>query len=58
MCGKEPCICASTLRFTLHGQAADSGANEGALLGRVQAYLSPLCWLGVAMSGRSIAFVP
>jgi hypothetical protein len=50
-------LCAITLHFTLHRKTIVAGANDRVWLGKLSAYLSLFCWLGVAMAGRAIAFV-
>ena len=50
-------ICAVTLHFTLHRKATASSASQGSGLGKLAASLSLLCWLGVALAGRAIAFL-
>jgi hypothetical protein len=43
--------------FTLHRQVTLSGAKVNSGLGKLAGCLSLLCWLGVALAGRAIAFV-
>ena len=50
-------ICAVTLHFTLHRKVTASTASEGSGLGKLAACLSLMCWLGVALAGRAIAFL-
>jgi hypothetical protein len=50
-------ICAVTLHFTLHRKAISSSAGQSSGLGRLAASLSLICWLGVALAGRAIAFL-
>lgn len=50
-------ICAITLHFTLHRKATASGTRQDSGLGKLAASLSLLCWLGVALAGRAIAFL-
>jgi uncharacterized membrane protein len=50
-------ICAVTLHFTLHRKATTSSAGPGSGLGKLAASLSLICWLGVALAGRAIAFL-
>jgi hypothetical protein len=50
-------ICALTLHFTLHRKATASSARQGSGLGKLAALLSLICWLGVALAGRAIAFL-
>lgn len=52
-------LCAVTLHFTLHRKAIASSAStsQGSALGKLAACLSLLCWLGVALAGRAIAFL-
>jgi hypothetical protein len=49
--------CAITLHFTLHRKATAPSATPGSGLGKLAASLSLLCWLGVALAGRAIAFL-
>jgi hypothetical protein len=49
--------CAVILHFTLHRKAISSGTTRGSGLGKLAACLSLLCWLGVALAGRAIAFL-
>jgi hypothetical protein len=48
---------AVTLHFTLHRKVTASTASEGSGLGKLAACLSLMCWLGVALAGRAIAFL-
>jgi len=48
---------AITLHFTLHRKAIASSTGEGSGLGKLAACLSLMCWLGVALAGRAIAFL-
>jgi hypothetical protein len=50
-------ICAVTLHFTLHRKVTAAGATQGSVLGKLAASLSLICWLGVALAGRAIAFL-
>jgi hypothetical protein len=50
-------FCAVTLHFTLHRKAIASSTREGSGLGKLAASLSLMCWLGVALAGRAIAFL-
>ena len=50
-------ICAVTLHFTLHRKATAAGATQGSGFGKLAASLSLICWLGVALAGRAIAFL-
>jgi len=50
-------VCAVTLHFTLHRKATSSSARPGSGLGKLAACLSLMCWLGVALAGRAIAFL-
>lgn len=50
-------VCAVTLHFTLHRKAIASSARQGSGLGKLAACLSLMCWLGVALAGRAIAFL-
>jgi hypothetical protein len=43
--------------FTLHRKAAARNPEDGAWLGKTAACLSLVCWLSVALAGRSIAFL-
>jgi len=43
--------------FTLHRKFTLSGATVGSNLGKFAGCLSLLCWLGVALAGRAIAFI-
>jgi hypothetical protein len=49
--------CAVSLHFTLHRKAIASSASQGSGLGKLAASLSLICWLGVALAGRAIAFL-
>ena len=49
--------CAVTLHFTLHRKATASSARQGSGMGKLAACLSLICWLGVALAGRAIAFL-
>jgi len=49
--------CAVTLHFTLHRKVTASTASEGSGLSKLAACLSLMCWLGVALAGRAIAFL-
>jgi hypothetical protein len=44
------------IHFTIHWKATSPGARDGAWWGKLAACLSLICWLGVALSGRAIAF--
>jgi hypothetical protein len=50
-------VCAVTLHFTLHRKAIASSPMKGSGLGKLAACLSLICWLGVALAGRAIAFL-
>jgi hypothetical protein len=50
-------LCAVTLHFTLHRKVTASSASQDSGLGKLAASLSLLCWLGVALAGRAIAFL-
>jgi uncharacterized membrane protein len=50
-------ICAVTLHFTLHRKATTSSTWQDSGLGKLAASLSLICWLGVALAGRAIAFL-
>ena len=50
-------VCAVTLHFTLHRKAIASSTRQGSALGKLAACLSLMCWLGVALAGRAIAFL-
>lgn len=50
-------VCAVTLHFTLHRKAIASSASQVSGLGKLAACLSLMCWLGVALAGRAIAFL-
>jgi hypothetical protein len=50
-------VCAITLHFTLHRKATASSTRQGSGLGKLAACLSLICWLGVALAGRAIAFL-
>jgi hypothetical protein len=49
--------CAITLHFTLHRKATASRTSQSSGLGKLAAFLSLICWLGVALAGRAIAFL-
>jgi hypothetical protein len=49
--------CAVTLHFTLHRKAISSSTTKGSGLAKLAACLSLMCWLGVALAGRAIAFL-
>jgi hypothetical protein len=44
--------------FTVYRKATLGGAGERTGFGKVAASLSLVCWLGVALAGRGIAFLP
>jgi len=48
---------ALTLHFTLHKKAIASNSGEVSGFSRLAASLSLICWLGVALAGRAIAFI-
>ena len=48
---------AITLHFTLHRKAIASSSGQASGFDRLAASLSLLCWLGVALAGRAIAFI-
>jgi len=50
-------FCAVTLHFTLHRKAITSSTRQDSRLGKLAASLSLICWLGVALAGRAIAFL-
>lgn len=50
-------LCAVTLHFTLHRKAIAATGTQGSGLGKLAASLSLICWLGVALAGRAIAFL-
>jgi hypothetical protein len=50
-------FCAVTLHFTLHRKAITSSTIQDSGLGKLAASLSLICWLGVALAGRAIAFL-
>jgi hypothetical protein len=50
-------FCAIILHFTLHRKATAPSARQGSGLGKLAASLSLICWLGVALAGRAIAFL-
>ena len=50
-------LCAVTLHFTLHRKAIAASGTQGSGLGKLAASLSLICWLGVALAGRAIAFL-
>jgi uncharacterized membrane protein len=50
-------LCAVTLHFTLHRKATAPSTTPGSGLGKLAAALSLICWLGVALAGRAIAFL-
>jgi uncharacterized protein DUF6644 len=50
-------LCAVTLHFTLHRKVTAASASQDSGLGKLAASLSLLCWLGVALAGRAIAFL-
>jgi hypothetical protein len=52
-------FCAVTLHFTLHRKAiaSSTSASQSSALGKLAACLSLMCWLGVALAGRAIAFL-
>ena len=43
--------------FTVHNKAAARNPEDGVWLGKMAACLSLVCWLGVALAGRAIAFL-
>ena len=50
-------LCAVTLHFTLHRKVTASSEKQGSMLGKLAGTLSLMCWLGVALAGRAIAFL-
>ena len=50
-------LVASTQHFTIHRKAAAAGAIEDSWFDRLAGCLSLICWFGVALAGRSIAFI-
>ena len=44
--------------FTIYRKVALAGVTERPRFGRLAASLSLMCWLGVALAGRGIAFLP
>ena len=44
--------------FTIYRSVTLASVSERARFGRLAASLSLVCWLGVALAGRSIAFLP
>ncbi len=50
-------VCAITLHSTLHRKAITSSTRQDSGLGKLAASLSLICWLGVALAGRAIAFL-
>lgn len=44
------------VHLTIHKKAIARGV-DGASLGKAAAYLSLVCWLGIALAGRAIAFL-
>jgi hypothetical protein len=50
-------FCAVTLHFTLHRKATALSTGQSSGLDRLAASLSLMCWLGVALAGRAIAFL-
>jgi hypothetical protein len=51
-------LLAVSFHFTLHRKAIASWTKENAWRGRIAACVSLTCWLGVALAGRVIAFLP
>jgi hypothetical protein len=49
-------LLAVTVHLTIHRRAIAHGV-DGAALGKAAACLSLLCWLGIALAGRAIAFL-
>ncbi len=49
-------LLAVTVHLTIHKRVIARGI-DGALAGRAAAYLSLVCWLGIALAGRAIAFL-
>jgi hypothetical protein len=49
-------LLAVTVHLTIHRRAIAQGV-DGAALGKAAAYLSLICWLGIALAGRAIAFL-
>jgi len=45
------------VHFTIHWKATAPSTSDGAWFGKVAACLSLMCWFGVALSGRAIAFL-
>jgi len=44
--------------FTVYTKVTMADANEGTWFGRLAASVSLACWVGVALAGRGIAFLP
>lgn len=44
--------------FTVYRKATIASAKERTIFGKIAASMSLACWLGVALAGRSIAFLP
>jgi hypothetical protein len=49
-------LLAVVVHLTIHKTVIARGL-DGAALGKVAAYLSLICWLGIALAGRAIAFL-
>lgn len=49
-------LMAVIVHLTIHRKAVASGL-DGAALGKAAAALSLICWLGIALAGRAIAFL-
>jgi hypothetical protein len=50
-------VCAISLHFTLHRKATAPSTSPDSALTKLAACLSLICWLGVALAGRAIAFL-
>jgi hypothetical protein len=46
------------VHFTIHRKATATSIHTGDQFGKMSACLSLICWLGVALAGRGIAFIP
>jgi hypothetical protein len=49
-------LLAVVVHLTIHKRVIARGV-AGAAMGKVAAYLSLICWLGIALAGRAIAFL-
>lgn len=51
-------LLAIIVHFTIHRKATGTAIGSEGSFGKLSACLSLMCWLGVALAGRGIAFIP